>query len=169
MKIRKSLLAVLLIIVFLLFAVASGSDSSSETASQGSDAAVSVPEEDNTTLGDYSVEIDSCRLAQDFEGKPIVIVKYIFTNVSDDDAASFSFALDASVYQNGVGLNESYFADDSANYNSDNQMKDIKQGATLEVEVAYELNDTSTDIVVEVSEFISFSDKVITKTFSIAQ
>ena len=47
-------------------------------------------------------------------------------------------------------------------------MKDIKKGASLEVEVAYELNDSTTDVEVEVSELFSFSDKVIKKTFTIA-
>lgn len=167
MKKHKILLTLLLVAIFALFALASGS--SEEAVDQGSSVSASAPEEDNTTLGKYSVVIDSCRLSQDYEGKSVVIVKYIYTNVSDDTATSFSLAFDESVYQNGVGLNESYFVDDSANYNSDNQMKEIKKGASIEVEVAYELNDTVTDIEVEVSEFISFSDKVITKTFSIAQ
>lgn len=162
MKKRKALLTLLVIAVFVLFAVASGS---SETVDQGSD--VVTTEVDNATLGDYSVEIDSCRLAKDYEGNAVVIVKYIFSNVSGDNATSFMVALDENVYQNGIGLNETYFVDDSANYSSDNQMKDIKKGASIEVEVAYELNDQETPIEVEVSELFSFSDKVITKTFSI--
>ena len=60
-----------------------------------------------------------------------------------------------------------YILKDSANYDSENQTKAIKKGASLEVEVAYELNDTETDIEVEVKEFISLNDKVISKTFSI--
>lgn len=71
------------------------------------------------------------------------------------------------VYQNGVGLNGAYFLDDSANYNAENQTKEIKKGASIEVEVAYELNDTTTDIEVEVKELFSFDDTTITKTFSI--
>ena len=186
MKIFKTALTLLLVAIFALFAMASGSsdtttvDQGSDVAAnvpvedsspvdQGSDIAVSAPVEDTSSLGDYSIEIDSCRLAYDFEGKEVVIVKYIFTNVSDDSAAAFYLTFEDSVYQNGVGLNESYFVDDSANYSSDNQMKEIKQGATLEVEVAYELNDTETDIEVEISELFSFDDKVITKTFSIVQ
>ena len=47
-------------------------------------------------------------------------------------------------------------------------MKEIKKGATLEVECAYELNDTTTDIEVEVTETFSFDDEIVTKTFSIA-
>ncbi len=47
--------------------------------------------------------------------------------------------------------------------------KKSKKGASLEIEVAYELNDITTDIVVEVSELISFSDDVVTRTFSISK
>ena len=70
-------------------------------------------------------------------------------------------------YQDGVGLNKCYVAADSANYDSENQSKKIKKGASLDVEVAYVLNDETTDVVIEVSEFISLNDKVITKTFKI--
>ena len=121
-----------------------------------------------SALGNYEVVIDSCRIAEDYEGNPIAIVKYKFTN-NDDDAAAFSWTIETNVYQDGIGLNKCYFADESANYSSDNQNKEIKTGASLFVEVAYELNDATTDIEVEVSEFISFNDKKITKIFSITQ
>lgn len=120
----------------------------------------------SSNLGEYNVVIDSCRLAEDYSGEPIVIVKYLFTN-NDDDPVSFMVAVSDEVFQNGVGLNGCYLVDDSANYSSENQMKEIKKGVTLEVEVAYELNDTTTDIEVEVSEFISFNDKKVTKSFKI--
>ena len=118
-------------------------------------------------LGKYNVVIDSCRLSVDLTDKPIVIVKYIFTNVDDDDAASFMFSLSDNVFQDGIGLNKSYFVDSSENYSSDNQTKELKKGATLEVEVAYELNNTTSSIDVEVSELISFNDKKVTKTFAL--
>ncbi len=166
-KILTSVLCILLVAMFALFALASGE---SDTASQGSGAAdaASTPKDtaDDTELGDYSVEILGCRLAKDFQKKPVVIVKYKFTN-NDDEPASFSFAFTDSVYQDGVGLNGSYILDDSAKYDAGNQTKEIKKGASIEVEVAYELNDSTTDIEVEVEELISFSDKKITKTFSI--
>lgn len=185
MKKISIVLAILMIATFALFAMGSGEESGDTTADQGKDTVVenaadeeteqasgeevAEESEDNSAIGDYSVVIDSCRLAKDYEGKDVVIVKYIFTNVSDDSAAAFMFVVEDAVYQNGVGLNDSLFVDDSANYSIDNQTKEIKQGASIEVEVAYELNDITTDIDVEVSEFISFDDKVITKTFVIAQ
>ncbi len=182
MKKLNLLLVVLLIAVFAIFALGStestttdqGSGSvsdQSQSAEVGEDSKEpAAPEatKPNDQLGEYSLVIDSCRLAKSYDDKPVVIVKYIFGNVSDDDAACFSFTMEDAVYQNGVGLNEAWILDDSANYSMDNQTKEIKKGATIEVEVAYELNDTTTDIEVEVSELISFNDSVITKTFSIA-
>lgn len=164
-KLISFLLCACLIFTFGIFALGSGESETEEQGSQKVEAA-EKPESSSNKLGDYQLEIKGCRLAKDFEGKDIVIVKYTFTNNSDD-ATSFTFAFDDNAYQDGIGLNGSYFAADSANYNSDNQTKDIQKGATLDVEVAYELNDTTTDVVVEVSELISFNDDKITKTFSI--
>ena len=162
-KIICVLLAVLLMGAYCVFAIASGE---SESENQGEGAA--EKNEDNSNLGNYLVEIKSCRLAKDYEGKDVIIVTYGFTN-NDDDSAAFYVAFEDEAYQNGVGLNKAYMLDESANYSSDNQSKDIKKGATIDVEVAYTLNDTVTDVEVEVSELISFNDKVITKTFKIAE
>ena len=159
-KLGIILLCVLLMGTFVLFAMGSGSDSD-ESGDQGSGSA-----DANTSLGDYSVEIASCRLAKDYEDKDVVIIKYVFTNNSDDSAAFYT-TFDDNVYQDGVGLNGAYVLKDSAKYDAGNQTKSIKPGASLDVEVAYELNDSETDIEVEVAEIFSFSDKVIKKTFSI--
>lgn len=169
MKNWKLFLAVLLVAVFAIFGVASSSEEADEQTSTGTETAQVETAEADTNLGKYSVTIDSCRMAQDYEGKPVVIVKYNFTNVSDENPAAFYIAFDDNAYQGGVGLNESDLLPDSANYSSDNQMKEIKQGATLAVEVAYTLNDTTTDVEVEVEELFSFDDKKITKVFTIAQ
>lgn len=138
----------------------------SSSQNQGNSSASNNNSTNKSNLGDYNVVIESCRLVEDWDGKPVVIVKYKFTN-NDDDPAAFWIALNDGVYQNGIGLNEAYLLDDSANYSSDNQMKKIKKGATLDVEVAYYLNDTTTPIEVEVCETISFRDDKVTKTFTI--
>ena len=143
------------------FKISDGSTNTTEKVD-----ATATPNQSASNLGNYNIVIDSCRLAEDYSGEPIVIVKYLFTN-NDDDPVSFMVAVSDDVFQNGVGLNSCYLVDDSANYSSENQMKEIKKGVTLEVEVAYELNDTTTDIEVEVSEFISFNDKKVTKSFKI--
>lgn len=126
------------------------------------------PPEDSNTLGNYTVVIDSCRIADGYSDKKIVIVKYLFTNNGDEPAA-FLYSVSDTVFQNGVSLETCYVAPDEANYNSDDKSKEIKKGVTLAVECAFFLNDTTTDIEVEVEEWISFNDKVITKTLSLPQ
>ena len=115
-------------------------------------------------LGEYNVVIDSCRLATDYAGKPAVIVKYIFTNYSED-ANSFMFSVSDTVYQNGISLDTAIVS--GSNYSSDNQLKEIKTGVTLTVEVAYELDNTTDSIEVEVTELFSFNDLKVIKTFQL--
>lgn len=160
----KKAITFLTLLALLLLTLSSCVDTGN-TQDQGTGSA-SSNNSSNSALGDYDVIIESCRLATDYEGEPIVIVKYKFTNNSDEPAC-FAWSLEYDAFQDGIGLNECYFADDSANYSSDNQIKEIKKGASLYVEVAYELNNSTTDVEIEVSELISFSDKKITKTFSI--
>ncbi len=157
----KKLLAIITAITLVLSLAACGGT----TTSQGSQDAEGTESVDNK-LGSYSVDIKSCRISEDFEGKPIVIITYGFTN-NGENSAAFYTSVSTEAFQNGIGLNECYFAEDGANYNSENQTKEIKTGATLDVEVAYNLNDTETDVEVEVTEWISLSDKKLTKTFSI--
>ena len=144
----------------------SGEDTSTEQ-DQGS-AVVATEEADNSSIGDYKVEILDSRMAKDYAGNDVIIIKYSFTNNSDTPTAFYT-AFDDNAYQNDIGLNDAFVLDDSAEYSADNQTKEIKKGATLEVEVAYELNDTTSDVVVEVTEFLGFDDTVITKTFKIAE
>ena len=167
--IKRTIPAILTICVLLAFAImAMSSSSESTTEEQEAGETENTVNTDNETLGDYTVTIDSCRLAEDWDGNPIAIVKYTFTNNSDE-ASSFNVAFTDSAYQDGVEMEHCYFADESANYSDDNQSKKIKSDTSIEVEVAYTLNDTTTDIQVELEEFISFNDKIITKTFKIAQ
>ena len=158
----KKTLIIITLLAILMTAVCSCIEIDEDYQEKGS----ASPDTNKSNLGGYSVVIESCRLAKDYEGAPIVIVKYKFTNNSEDPAC-FSWTFSDNVYQDGVGLNECYFAHDSANYSSDNQTKEIKKGASISVEVAYKLNDSTTDIEVEVSELISFDDSKVTKTFSI--
>lgn len=167
MKKTRILLAVLLSLLFVFFAVASGEDTES-TGDQGVDSAQTT-KADDTAIGDYSVEILESRLAKDYEGKDVVIIKYKFTNNTNDTPTAFWIAFDEGAFQNGVGLNEAFVLSDSANYSADNQTKEIKKGASIEVEVAYELNDTTTDVEVEVQELFSFEERTIKKTFKIAE
>ncbi len=164
-KLVSLLLGIAVLATFTFFAVASGDDDSEAEATQAAGSAV-ADENANSTLGDYKVDIKDARITKNYENKPVVVIKYGFTNNSDKSAC-FAYTFEDTAYQNGVGLTEAYVLTDADAYDENNQYKEIKKGVTLDVEVAYILNDTETDVTVEVSEIISFSDDVISKTFSI--
>ncbi len=169
-KAANILLTAALVLTFGLFALGSGesTETSQGSGSVNSDTSSgSTQAEDQTKLGNYQVDMKSCRLAEDYQGKKVVIVTYGFTN-NGKESAAFYTAIEDKVYQNGVGLNKAYVLADSAEYSADNQTKSLQNGASLDIEVAYELNDETTDISVEVSELFSLSGKKLTKTFSIA-
>lgn len=124
------------------------------SAGSESDTAVA----DDNTVGDYGCVVKGAELCKNWEGKDTVLVTYDFTNNSDS-AVSFDLALDASAYQDGVGLEPTFLEDDT-----DLVDVDIKPGVTKEVKKAYVLRDTSTEIEIEITELMSLNDdKIIAK------
>ena len=89
-------------------------------------------------------------MSKDYEDKDCVIVTYNFTNYSSESAAFWSSFSDI-VYQNGIGLNEVYVLKNN-DADLDSNMKEVKDGATVLVEEAYELNDTVTDLEIEITD-----------------
>lgn len=160
------IIAVVAVVIILIAVIASGGsdDSSSEDSNASAvTSAVSAESEEkaNDTLGDFKCVVKGAKLCKDLTGKDAVLITYEFTNNSDS-AVSFDVALDARAYQDGVGL-ETAILDEDTDYLD----VDIKPGVTKEVKKAYNLRDTSTEIEIEVSELISFSDDKIVTTVEI--
>lgn len=163
------LLTVFLILLTLAGCMNNDNETLSSVASKNnvsSNETASKPEKLTGALGEFIIDIKGCRLAKDIENKDIVIINYAFTNNSENPA-SFTFAINDKVFQDGIGLNKCYTAAKSAEYSSENQSKSIKKGASLDVEVAYTLNDSVTPVEVECTELISFSNDKVTKKFNI--
>ena len=160
------IIAVVAVVIILIAVIASGGsdDSSSEDSNASAvTSAVSAESEEkaNDTIGDFKCVVKGAKLCKDVTGKDAVLITYEFTNNSDS-AVSFDVALDARAYQDGVGL-ETAILDEDTDYLD----VDIKPGVTKEVKKAYNLRDTSTEIEIEVSELISFSDDKIVTTVEI--
>ena len=113
-------------------------------------------------LGDYNVDIESVRVDADDEGAPIAIVKYKFTNHSDE-AECFYMAVDTYAYQNGIELLRCYAAEE-AGYSEEDHERNVKPGYSIEVEVAYKLDDTTADVEIEVVKSFSLRNRKIVKT-----
>lgn len=100
---------------------------------------------------------------QNYEGKPTVVITYKYTNNSNE-SESFDIAFMDTVFQNGIECSPDY----SYEINEDNSHKEIRPGATIEVKKSYILNDTVTDLEIEITGFISWDNTVITKTIPIS-
>ena len=126
----------------------------SDTDTSVDTATTTVEEAENTSneglFDDYKVEVVGARMSKDYEDKDCVIITYNFTNYSSESAAFWSSFSDI-VYQNGVGLNEVYVLKNN-DADLDSNMKEVKDGASVLVEEAYELNDTVTDLEIEITD-----------------
>lgn len=155
----------LLVTVVMYGSAASVADSSASDAGSGTAGASSdVQQADQAeAAAEYAVTIDGCRVTEDYQGAPVAVVTYTFTNNSDD-ATSFMVALRPQVFQNGVELNTAIGSD----WDSEKYLSDVKPGSSSTVEIGYALEDTS-DVTVEVTELISFDDTILAEaTFSVA-
>jgi len=138
----------------------SASGSSSSTGSTSSSSA-------SGTLGNYAVTIKGISVTTDYQSNPAVIVTYSWTNNSSN-TLSFASALYAKAFQNGIQLGTAFISSSNSNYDSSGYIKEIKPGASLDVQIAYSLRDSKNSIDVEVTQLLSTDKTVVTKTFSIA-
>ena len=130
-----------------------------------SEAAPAEEKAEEPADSEYAVTIDSATVGTDYSDNPCVFITYTFTNVSDDDASAFISSVTADVYQDGVEC-ETAFADTDGGGNS---MTKVKKGSSIEVVQAYELQNTTSDVEVEVKELFAWDDiKLATRTFQIA-
>ena len=104
-------------------------------------------------LGDYTVEIKNAAVAQDSDGNPAVVITYSWTNNSSETTSPFA-SISTAVFQNGVGMQSAFIYDDSV-YDSSAYMTDVRPGTTIDVQEAFSLQDTTSPIEVEVSEWLS--------------
>ena len=141
--------------------------SSSEHGSYPSKASQTEPsstlqQTEKGNLGDFEVSIKEAKLTKDYKDNPSVIVTYTFKNNSSESHTFMSSLMDY-VYQNGVQLERTVSR--NSEINSDNEIKNIKDGASIDVQKIYLLNDNEADLEVEVTELISFSDRKVVKSF----
>ncbi len=137
----------------------------SENGTDSTSSDTSVPQSsDSGKLGDFEISILEARKSTDYEGKPALIIGYKFTNNSAENK-SFAVAVRSKAYQNSVQLESAILAGSDETYNSQNYMKEVQPGGTLDVELAYLLQDETNEVTVEVSELISLSKEKLTKKF----
>lgn len=123
--------------------------------------------EESNVLYEYEIEATEYAIGTDEEGQSFILINYKFTN-NGDDANSFFGGITHHVYQNGVRLERAY------GYESENEDTYIKSGASVDIEIAYQLIDTTSDVEIEFElggstiYYGEDADKKLTQTIRIA-
>ena len=104
-------------------------------------------------------------------GGNIAIVTYGFTNNDYDTGMSFFACVNDSVSQNGVELTESNALKGQFDLFNPDEVKQVAKGETIDVKVAYELQDTVSNITVKASKTVSIAgeNSTVTQVFTIEQ
>jgi len=112
---------------------------------------------------DFKVSITDAIVTDDGEGKDVIVLYISFTNNSDS-AESFGTAIDSQLFQNNISLKHGYLPynhplDDDTLWS--NEFTDIKNGASIDLMVVYELNDNTNPIEIKLIDRRSFDNKVL--------
>lgn len=140
---------------------------SESNSAEMNESAEGTPVPDSTegagTLGDYAVEITGARLSQDYEGNPAVVVSYTWTNNSEDTTSAMVTMME-SAFQDGVELESAIIMGDDS-YDSGSSMKDVRPGASVEIQKAFLLDSETSIVEFEIEEFLGFSDEKVSMNF----
>lgn len=158
----------IVVLLLSLALTACGSSSPSGSDTTGTSSANKSEQVGEGTLDKYAVKFTGASLAKDYDGNDVIIVSYDFTNNSEENASAM-ISLLVTAFQDGVELEHAYFIDAPDGYNSDNQMKDLKTGATLNCQEAYILSNTTSPVEVEAKASFSLSSDKVIETFQIAE
>ncbi|MCI1983362.1 MAG: DUF5067 domain-containing protein [Bifidobacteriaceae bacterium] len=147
----------------------STSSKKSDNASDSSDSKATASSGTQKTEGDVAgahASIKSlAKSANDYNGKPTVLVTVEWKNTSDDNQM-ITTALNPKAYQKGKSLETAIYTAAPKGYDAQAELTEIKPGATATTILAYVLDDSSTSVEVELSNLFDNSTK-ITRTFSL--
>lgn len=141
-------------VIAIIAALGGGGDKKPDTSSNSNASTSAASASVDKAKSDFEVKLKSSKITKDYEGKPALIVKYTFTNNSDK-TASWAYAIQDNAFQNGIGLNTAII---TGSNDIDTQTKQIMPGKSLDVQVAYSLDDTATPVEIQISELISLDD-----------
>lgn len=106
---------------------------------------------------DMHVRYTNHELGQNMAGEKTLIVYFDFTNNSSENK-SFAYSFSAKAFQNGVELDASLLFSNDTCKNRDNE---IQPGTTVPVGVDFVLGEDMSDISLQVTPWISFTDEIL--------
>lgn len=153
------IIVIAVILVIGIAGIAMNNNKSSDNGSSSSDSSSATAQASKNQK--YTVTIDDAKVTKEY-GKDYVVVTFTFTNNSSEETM-IGTAITPSVYQNGVELSLGYTSDSD----STTTLNKVQPGATATFSRAYQLNDTTSDVQVKVTEWAYKGDVLAEKTFNI--
>ena len=149
---------IILIAVIVLFMVAIiGSNENETTAPDNNttttEAVKATSQNKKNNVGDFNVRLKNAVITADGDGENVLLVTYTFTNNSDENAAFYTNVIDTA-FQNGIELEKPIF-NDIKGYDHNLKGREIQPGKTFDVQEAFFLDDTSTDVEIQLSRWIA--------------
>ena len=114
-------------------------------------------------LGDYELLYKGACIMEDSDGNDAIVLTLDFTNNGKENA-SYLWSVDETVMQNGVELEVATVFTDYDTFETviEGQFADVAPGITLEVQTAFVLNDTTSEIKVTFEELLGSKKGTIT-------
>lgn len=132
----------------------SDKDESQEPEHYKLDTSSAAPSASSGDLGAYHVEIKNAVLARDYEDHPAIVITYAWTNNSDDTTSAM-VAVAEKAFQDGIQLDSAVIANSDV-YDSGANSKNVRPGATIDVQCAYLLTSETSMVEFEIQEFFQF-------------
>ena len=158
MKFKRILAGICALTIIAALSACTTETTDSESSEVESSAAESKEEsaesseessEEETEAAEFTFAINSTSLGKDYEDKDVLIIKYDFTNNSDE-ATSFTFACQDTVFQDGIECDSTVIGCDDID--SQEQLNDIQPGKTYTVTVGYHISDMSKPVDVVITD-----------------
>ncbi|REE04801.1 DUF5067 domain-containing protein [Citricoccus muralis] len=132
---------------------------------QTSSTPAAAPAADEPSTSDVAVTIGGASFSEDYEGAPVIVVDFEFTNGSEE-TTNFMTSTQPQAFQGGVELDSYAYVED---IDSSATMTDLKPGASISVQVPFTLRDES-PVMVEVSELFSLDGALLdSQEFDVTQ
>jgi uncharacterized lipoprotein YehR (DUF1307 family) len=160
----KKILTLIFAAILVFGLVACGGSEEPSTKPQGTEAqepATEEKKEESKDDGVIDIVTKTCtmtytkhEISKDWDGNDCLIFYFNYTNNGEETSSAMVDTF-VQCFQNGIECDTAILDEDIKE--ADNYTKDIKPGVTLEVAIAYVLEDMS-EVEIEASEAFSFDD-----------
>ena len=145
-------------------AAASAAVSDQPSAPPSPSPSAALPAGPSGDLGDYHVEIKSAVLTTDYSGSQAILITYSWTNNSQETTNALSAFIERA-FQDGVQLDSATILSTNPQYSAGTALRDLRPGATTDVQRAYLLPQDTSPVEFEVYEFLGDGETGVTMSF----